>query len=135
MTLRSLFPNEVLKFIFSHDSKPKDYSFFARNDRLLVCAGYPIIVGHKKEIGGSAVVVTWKACAASFFTIYHREVLSGADRSDWKPVNVSGHETSHILRLSCQKEYEIAITAWSSTAETPLNHSKIWRVATLGGNK
>ena len=48
-----------------------------------------------------------------------------------------GHETRYDLNLSCHKEYEIAMTAWNSTAETPLkalNHNNMWRVRTFGGD-
>ena len=85
---------------------------------------------------GRVVPVMWKPCSASLFTIYHREVLSEG-KSHWNAVNVSGHEISYDLYLTCAREYEIAVTAWNSTAETPLtalNQSKFWRVKTLGGN-
>ena len=85
---------------------------------------------------GSVVVVSWKPCTASLFTIYYREVLPEG-KSHWSAVNVSGHETSYDLYLSCRNEYEIAVTAWKFTAETPLtalNHSRLWRVKTIGGN-
>ena len=85
---------------------------------------------------GSVLVVSWKPCTASLFTIYRRELLSEG-KSHWNIMNVSGHETSYDLHLSCRREYEIAVTAWNSTAETPLtelNHSRLWRVKTLGGN-
>lgn len=75
--------------------------------------------------------------SASLFTIYYRNVFTEVGSSNWKTINVSGHETKHILKLHCRKKYEIAVTAWSSTEETPLkelNHSKMWRVTTLGGN-
>ena len=85
---------------------------------------------------GRVVPVIWKPCSASLFTIYHREVLSEG-KSHWNAVNVSGHEISYDLYLTCAREYEIAVTAWNSTAETPLtalNQSRFWRVKTLGGN-
>ncbi|XP_078357420.1 uncharacterized protein LOC144642321 isoform X2 [Oculina patagonica] len=97
--------------------------------------GYPVIVNRKKEVKGSVVVVKWKPCTASLFTIYYREVFSEIGKSHWDGVNVSGHEIRYDLNLSCRKEYEIAMTAWNSTAETPLkslNNSKMWRVTTLG---
>ena len=50
---------------------------------------------------------------------------------------MSKHELSSALSLSCRTEYDIAVTAWNSTTETPLmasNHSKLWRVKTSGGN-
>ena len=86
---------------------------------------------------GNVVVVKWKPCAASLFTIYHREVFSGNDISHWSGVNVSGHKTRYDLNLSCHREYEIATTAWNPTSETPLkalNHNNMWRVRTFGGN-
>ena len=87
-------------------------------------------------MNGSVVVVRWKPCTASLFTIYHREMLSEG-KSHWKAVNVSRHETSYDLHLGCQKEHEIAVTAWNSTAETPLTailkHGRIWRMKTFGG--
>ena len=101
------------------------------------CLGYPIVVNRTKDVKGSVVVVQWKNCTASLFTIYHRVVFSENDKSHWSGVNVSGHEIRYDLNLSCHKEYEIAMTAWNSTAETPLkalNHNNMWRVTTLGGN-
>ena len=87
-------------------------------------------------MNGSVVVVRWKPCTASLFTIYHREMLSEG-KSHWKAVNVSRNETSYDLHLGCQKEHEIAVTAWNSSAETPLTailkHCRFWRVRTFGG--
>ena len=87
-------------------------------------------------MNGSVVVVRWKPCTASLFTIYHREMLSEG-KSHWKAVNVSRYETSYALHLGCQKEHEIAVTAWNSSAETPLTsmlkHGRLWRVRTFGG--
>ena len=98
--------------------------------------GYPVINKLVSEVKGRVVPVIWKLCSASLFTIYHREVLSEG-KSHWKAVNVSGHEISYDLYLTCGREYEIAVTAWNSTGETPLtalNHRRLWRVKTLGGN-
>ena len=98
--------------------------------------GYPVINKWTSEVKGTVVPVIWKPCSASLFTIYHREVFSEGE-SHWNAVNVSGHEISYDLYLTCAREYEIAVTAWNSTAETPLtalNHSRLWRVKTLGGN-
>ena len=85
---------------------------------------------------GSVVVVRWKPCTSSLLTIYHREILLEG-KSHWKAVNVSRHETSYDLHLGCQKEHEIAVTAWNSSAETPLTailkHCRFWRVRTFGG--
>ena len=87
-------------------------------------------------VKGSVVVVRWKPCTASLFTLYHREMLSEG-KSHWKAVNVSRYETSYALHLGCQKEHEIAVTAWNSSAETPLTsmlkHGRLWRVRTFGG--
>lgn len=86
---------------------------------------------------GSLVAIRWKPCTASLFTICHREILPEG-KSHWNAVNVSGNETSYDLHLRCRRDYEIAITAWNSTAETPLtgslNHRRLWSVRTLGGN-
>ena len=78
-------------------------------------------------------MIKWKPCTASLFTIYHREVFSESDKSHWSKVNLSAHEIRYDLYLSCRMEYEIAITAWNSTVETPLNPNKLWKVRTLGG--
>ena len=99
--------------------------------------GYPILVNPTKEVKGSVVVVKWKPCTASLFTIYNREVFFETEKSSWKGFNVSRHKTRYELNLGCSKEYEIAMTAWNYTAETPLEaltNSKVWRVKTLGGN-
>ena len=96
-----------------------------------------MLVKRTKEVKGGVVVVKWKPCTASLFTIYHREAFSENEKSHWNGVNVSGHDTHYDLNLSCPKEYEIVMTAWNSTAETPLkalNHNRMWRVKTLTGN-
>ena len=96
-----------------------------------------MLVKRTNEVKGGVVVVKWKPCTASLFTIYHREVFSENKKSHWNGINVSGHETRYDLNLSCSKEYEIAITAWDFTEETPLsalNHNNMWRVTTLRGN-
>ncbi|XP_078344448.1 uncharacterized protein LOC144630040 [Oculina patagonica] len=93
--------------------------------------GHPTIINQTNKVEGSVVEVIWKPCAASLFTIYYREVLS----DNWKKVNVSGQEIRHHVNLGCGKEYEIAMTAWRSTAETPfkaLNSGRMWRLTTLG---
>ena len=98
--------------------------------------GYPVINKWTSEVKGRVVPVMWKPCSSSLFTIYHREVLSEG-KSHWNAMNVSGHEISYDLYLTCAREYEIAVTAWNTTAETPLtalNYSNFWRVKTLEGN-
>ncbi|XP_027045083.1 uncharacterized protein LOC113672936 [Pocillopora damicornis] len=98
--------------------------------------GYPVIVNRTNQVEGSLVAIRWKPCTASLFTICHREILPEG-KSHWNAVNVSGNETSYDLHLRCRRDYEIAITAWNSTAETPLtgslNHRRLWSVRTLGG--
>ena len=104
---------------------------------LLLFLGYPVIVNRTNQVVGSLVAIRWKPCTASLFTICHREILPEG-KSLWNAVNVSGNETSYDLHLRCRRDYEIAITAWNSTAETPLtgslNHRRLWSVRTLGGN-
>ena len=104
---------------------------------ILFFQGYPVIFNKTSEVKGSFVVVRWKPCTASLFTVYHREIISEA-KSHWKAVNVSGYKTSYNLHLGCRAAYEIVVTAWNSRAETPLtallNHSRLWRVKTFGGD-
>ena len=95
---------------------------------LSLCEGYP-----------NVVLVYWRPCTASLFTIYSREVHSEVEKrySSWNAVNVSKYELSYALNLACRTEYEIAVTAWNSTAETPLtaaNDSELWKVKTSEGN-
>ncbi|XP_027052583.1 angiopoietin-1 receptor-like, partial [Pocillopora damicornis] len=110
-------------------------STFSESWQVKSITGYPAIVNRTNQVNGSVVVVRWKPCTASLFTIYHREMLSEG-KSHWKAVNVSRHETSYDLHLGCQKEHEIAVTAWNSSAETPLTsilkHGRLWRVRTFG---
>lgn len=108
--------------------------FFLTHVFFSFCEGHPTIVNRTNKVEGSVVEVAWNPCAASLFTIYYKEDLS----DNWKKVNVSGQEIRHHVNLSCGKKYEIAMTAWRSTAETPLkaalNSGRLWRVTTLGGN-
>ncbi|CAH3033098.1 unnamed protein product, partial [Pocillopora meandrina] len=110
-------------------------SNFSESWRVKSITGYPAIVNRTNQVKGSVVVVRWKPCTASLFTIYHREMLSEG-KSHWKAVNVSRNETSYDLHLGCQNEHEIAVTAWNSSAETPLTailkHGRFWRVRTFG---
>ncbi|PFX16936.1 Proto-oncogene tyrosine-protein kinase receptor Ret [Stylophora pistillata] len=78
---------------------------------------------------GSAVMVYWRPCSASVMTIYSRKVPSEGDKSDWNAVNVSEHERSYALNLSCGTEYEIDAKAWNSA---PLDHSNSQKVKTPG---
>lgn len=83
-------------------------------------------------------MVHWRPCSASVITIYSRKVPSEGDKLDWNAVNVSEHERSYALNLSCNTEYEIDVNAWNSTAEmtsAPSNHSNSQKVKTPGGKK
>ena len=122
----------ISKYSKNKQRRTSDLSIFS------FTKGYPVIVNRTREVNGSVVVVKWKPCIGSLFTIYHREVFSENDKGPWSGVNVSGHETRYdFYNLFCHKKYEIAMTAWNSSAETPLktlNRKKMWRVTTLGGN-
>ena len=86
------------------------------------------------------VSITWlpvfeEECHVFWFLVYYREVISKVNRGQWNIVNVSQHNTtSYDLQLQCHKKYEITVTASTANGETPLNQSKLWNVATRGGN-
>lgn len=97
--------------------------------------GLPVISKYANKVKGYAVLVKWTPpiqgqCLVHAYSIYYRETSS----SEWTSTKVTKNTTHYILQLICQKEYEIAVTAWSTNGETSLNDSKLWKVITVGGN-
>ena len=99
----------------------------------------PVIINTTEEVTGRIIVVAWEppidgACPIDKYTVYYREVIFLEVKSKWHSVTVNGHETSYTLHLSCRKEYDVAVTAWSTYTESNLSDSKIWNFKTVGGN-
>ena len=68
-------------------------------------------------------------CPLTMYTIYYREIPSGDTRADWPQIRITQlNMTSHIMRLQCDKEYEIAMSAQDEEKESGLSNS--WRVKT-----
>ena len=104
---------------------------------LIIIPGVPVIVNTTKQVTSGIVVVAWElplACAIDKYTVYYREVIFLEVKSKWHSVTVNGHETSYTLHLSCRKEYDVAVTAWSTYTESNLSDSKIWNFKTGEGN-
>ena len=93
----------------------------------------PIITNKEKEIDGCNVTVMWRlptrsACSVTY-TIRYREIKTFMNDSDpgWIVIhNVTN--TYHTIPLDCDKEYEIAVTAGSTSG-----WSTSWRVKTKSG--
>ena len=93
----------------------------------------PIITNKEKEIDGCNVSVMWRlptrsACSVTY-TIRYREIKTFMNDSDpgWIVIhNVTN--TYHTIPLDCDKEYEIAVTAGSTSG-----WSTSWRVKTKSG--
>ncbi|KAJ7323431.1 hypothetical protein OS493_031628 [Desmophyllum pertusum] len=97
---------------------------------------FPEILNHQTEVRGKSVRVVWSsvvACPLEMYTVRYREVLAGFGRSQWLLLDVSSKETNHTLELQCHKVYEVAVTARISSGETPMNHSRWWKVKTGQG--
>ena len=93
----------------------------------------PIITNKEKEIDGCNVNVMWKlptrsACSVTY-TIRYREIK--IFMTDGDPGWIIIHNvpsTNHNVPLDCDKEYEIAVTAGSTSG-----WSTSWRVKTKSG--
>ena len=93
----------------------------------------PIITNKEKEIDGCNVSVMWRlptisACSVTY-TIRYREIKTFMNDTDpgWIVIqNVTS--TYHTIPLNCDKEYEIAVTAGSTSG-----WSTSWRVKTKSG--
>lgn len=97
---------------------------------------FPVILNHGTEVNGKSVRVVWSsllACPLKMYTVRYREVLPGYGRSEWISIYVPSKETHRTLELRCHKVYEIAVTAKISSGETPLNHSRWWKLKTGQG--
>ena len=91
------------------------------------------------KVPGRTVVVAWEApfeetCPIMNYTVNCRKVISPTRKSKWHSAAVSRNTTSFTLQLSCNSEYDIAVTSLSGYGESPLNESKIWNFKTGGGN-
>ncbi|XP_078379543.1 uncharacterized protein LOC144662575 [Oculina patagonica] len=99
--------------------------------------GFPVIVNTTKQVPGGTVVVGWEppfeeTCPILNYTVNYREVLSHKRKSKWHSVTVNGNATSLTLQLSCNTEYDVAVTSLSGYGESALNESKIWNFKTGG---
>ena len=98
---------------------------------------FPQIVNLK--VAERNVNITWLPalkgeCHVSGYLVYYREVSSEVNTGQWNVVNVSQYNaTNHNLQLQCYMEYEITVNTQFENGDTPLNHSKLWKVKTGGG--
>ena len=93
----------------------------------------PIIINKEKEIDGCNVSVMWRlptssACSVTY-TIRYREIKAFMNDGDpgWTTIH-NVMNTYHAIPLDCDKEYEIAVTAGSTSG-----WSTSWRVKTKSG--
>ena len=106
---------------------------------MIIIVEVPVIVNTTKEVTSQVAVVAWEptldgACQIDKYTVYYREVIFLEVKRKWHSVTVHGNETSYTLHLSCRKEYDVAVTAWSTHTESNVSDSKIWNFKTVGGN-
>ena len=89
------------------------------------------------EVKGKSVRVVWSslvACPSEMYILRYREIAEESDRYQWRSVKVSSKDTHYTLELQCHKVYQSAVTAKIAGGETPLNHSRWWKVKTGQGN-
>ena len=102
-------------------------------------AGVPVIINIAEEVTEGTVVVRWEpplegACPVVQYKVYHREVISQADKKSWSSAIVNRNATSYTLQLICGREYEIAVTSLAAQRESNFNESRIWKFEPKGGN-
>ena len=99
-----------------------------------------MILNKANKVAGGATEIRWippseGACLVVWYNIYHREVFSKANRSEWNLITVNSNVTSYTLHLHCWKEYEITVTSLNAYGEGDINDSEVWKFRTQGGNE
>jgi len=93
-------------------------------------------VGDNKtvEINGCALNYMWSAplhavCPFTKYIIYYREIQSDGNKADWLQIHITQlKETSYLISLRCDREYEIAMSVKDEEKESVM--SNFWRVKT-----
>ena len=94
----------------------------------------PAINNKETEINGCDVNLTWsplkrKACPITKYKIYYRTKESQENEADWSQIPISQvTRTSHVIRLTCDKKYEIAVSAFHGIIESKKSISWLVKV-------
>ena len=86
------------------------------------------------EINGCALNYMWSAplhavCPFTKYIIYYREIQSDGNKADWLQIHITQlKETSYLISLRCDREYEIAMSVKDEEKESVM--SNFWRVKT-----
>ena len=97
----------------------------------------PVINNKESEIKGCSVNLTWsppprQACPVNKYTIFYREKTSDEYEADWTEKRISQvSRTSHVIRLFCDSNYEIAMSTLIGKRES--SRSTSWQVRTNSG--
>ena len=97
----------------------------------------PVISNKETEINGCDVNLTWspprrQACPITKYKIYYREKTSQENEAEWSEIPISQvKKTFYVIRLFCDKKYEIAVSAFRETTES--KRSTSWLVKVNSG--
>ena len=86
------------------------------------------------ELNGCALNYTWSpplhtACPLTMYIIYYREIQSDGKVAEWMQIHITQlKETSHVIPLICDREYEIAMSVKDEEKESVM--SNFWLVKT-----
>ena len=96
----------------------------------------PVINNKETEINGCDVNLTWspprrQACPITKYRIYYREKQLQENEAEWSQIPISQvTKTFHVIRLSCEKKYEIAVSALNEITEGKKSTSWLVKVNT-----
>ena len=97
----------------------------------------PVINNKETEIYGCDVNLTWsraprrEACPITKYRIYYREKESQENEAEWSEIPISQvTKTFHVIRLTCDKKYEIAVSALNALTEGKKSTSWLVKVHT-----
>ena len=97
----------------------------------------PVINNKETEINGCDVNLTWsqpprrQTCPITKYRIYYREKESQEKETEWSQIAISQvTRTFHVIRLTCDKKYEIAVSALNEITEGKKSTSWLVKVKT-----
>ena len=107
-------------------------------NRFFLGAPLPPVINNKEtEIYGCDVNLTWsqaprrQACPITKYSIYFRERKSQENEAEWNQIPVSQvTKTFHVILLTCDKKYEIAVSASNEGTEGKMSTSWLVKVNT-----
>ena len=96
----------------------------------------PVINNKETEIKGCDVNLTWsplrrQACPITKYRIYYRTKESQENEAEWSQIPISlVTRTFCVIRLTCDKKYEIAVSAFHGLTESKKSTSWLVKVNT-----